>query len=184
MLRKKHEYGQVQHPVNMPFWRPRRIKRFAWFTPWLARGGQPSAKALQWLAAHGVQTIVNLREHDGRRAVEAAGLQYVHIPVKNDRAPTEEQVLEWLRLCEHHDPSRAVFVHCEAGEGRTSTFCAAVRLAQGWTARAAIDEQRRFDFKPEGKHREQAQFLERFAERVSQGLVVPPRLRTEKREAV
>ncbi len=60
---------------------------------------------------------------------------------------------------------RPIFVHCNAGEGRTSTFCALVRIAQGWPLDSAIAEQVRFGFDPDGEHKEQARFLERFSKR-------------------
>lgn len=160
--------------MKISFLRSDRIKRFAWCDFWLARGGQPSHEALILLKAQGVRTIVNLRERDERRKVERTGLEAVHIPVKNDKAPTEEAALPWLALCEQYHPDRRLFVHCEAGEGRTSTFCALVRLAPGYSYDDAIAEQPRFNFEPDGKHREQAAFLREFAARAAAGSITLP----------
>ncbi len=151
------------------------IERFAWFDRWLARGGQPDYAAFETLKAQGVRIIVNLRKRDQRKAVERAGLIYVHIPVKNDRAPSREQVSQWLELCSTHHRTEPLFVHCKGGEGRTSTFCAAVRLAQGHDVEIAIAEQQAFDFDPQGKHAEQAQFLRDLAGDVAAGrFTFPP----------
>lgn len=154
-----------------------KIERFAWFDQWLARGGQPeSSAAFETLKTQGVRIIVNLRQRDKRRAVERAGFRYVHIPVKNDRAPTRDQIAEWLELCSEHYRTDPIFVHCKGGEGRTSLFCAAVRLAEGDDVESAIAEQRSFDFDPQGKHVEQAQFLRDLAADVAAGRFTLPSL--------
>jgi len=145
------------------------IERFAWFEPWLARGGQPPKDALRELAAQGVRIVVNLREHDETRDVEKVNMLPVHIPVKNDRAPSDAQVRQWLALCERNGSSERerIFIHCKGGEGRTSVFCAALRMAQGVSVEDAIAEQRAYGFEPEGTHAEQAQYLREFAARMS-----------------
>ncbi len=152
------------------------IERFAWYDSWLARGGQPGRGAYEKLKMQGVSLVINLRERDERKIVENAGLRYVHIPVKNDRAPDYEQIGEWLELCRECSATDRLFVHCKGGEGRTSTFCAAVRLAQGYEVESAIAEQRRFDFEPDGKHEDQARFLRAFGSDVAAGAVRIPAL--------
>jgi protein tyrosine phosphatase (PTP) superfamily phosphohydrolase (DUF442 family) len=152
----------------------REIERFAWIDRWLARGGQPDSAAFEMLRMQGIRIIVNLRQRDGRKMVERAGLSYVHIPVKNDHAPTRGQIRQWLELCSAHHRADPIFVHCKGGEGRTSAFCAAVRLAQGHDVESAIAEQRSFDFDPEGKHAEQAQFLRDLAGDVAAGRFTIP----------
>ena len=112
-----------------------KIERFAWVERWLARGGQPDSAAFEALRKQGVRIIVNLRQRDGRKAVERARLRYIHIPVRNDHAPTRGQIRQWLELCSAHRRTDPIFVHCKGGEGRTSAFCAALRLAQGQTRR-------------------------------------------------
>lgn len=55
--------------------------------PGLYAGGQPSAAQLRQLAAHGVRTVIDLRQpeedrgFDETREAEALGLRYVRIPV-------------------------------------------------------------------------------------------------------
>jgi protein tyrosine phosphatase (PTP) superfamily phosphohydrolase (DUF442 family) len=162
--------------MKIPFLRKGGIERFAWFEPWLARGGQPSEDDLIDLRAQGVRTVVNLRERDEASDVERLHLQSIHIPVVNDEAPTKQQALEWLTLCERLCSTAPLFVHCKGGEGRTSLFCALVRVAQGCTVENAIEEQRTFDFQPEGKHHAQAEFLRSFARHISAGEIVVPEL--------
>jgi len=100
----------------------------------------------------------------------------VHIPVKNNFAPTFEQAMRWFAICKASQSVRRLLVHCSVGEGRTSTFCALVRIAQGLALEDAITEQRTFGFQPDGEHKEQAVFLAEFYSNVKSGVVVIPRL--------
>jgi protein tyrosine/serine phosphatase len=142
---------------------PKDISRFAWLEPWLARGAQPAPQGYRWLDEQGFKVVVNLRTHDEAHSIEkcAHELVPVHIPVVNNRAPSEAQALEWLDLCASQY-MRPLYIHCNLGEGRTSMFCALVRLAQGWPLEEAIVEQQPFGFDPEGEHHEQARFLQTF----------------------
>src|ERR1700680_431896 len=142
------------------------IDNFAWIEPWLARGAEPKHAGYKWLADMAFKTVVNLRSHDVAQSVRNASvnLETLNIPVKNNKAPEDEQALQWLQICSSR-PMRPIFVHCNAGEGRTSTFCALVRIAQGWPLDSAIAEQLIFGFDPDGEHKEQARFLKKFEQR-------------------
>jgi protein tyrosine/serine phosphatase len=140
------------------------IENFGWPEPWLGRGAEPKPAGYRWLADAGFRTVVNLRSCSLTQSVRNAApeLEPIHLPVKNNVAPTEEQVLQWLDICS--SPYMCpVFVHCHAGEGRTSTFCALVRIAQGWPLDNAIVEQVAFGFDPDGENKEQMRFLREFA---------------------
>lgn len=154
------------------------IAEFARVEPWLFRGDQPDAEGYRWLLNHGVSTVVNLRMHNIDKQVSDAtdGLRSVHIPVPNDYAPSEKQALMWLALCHDRKSTDRIFVHCRGGKGRTSAFCALVRIAQGWDVEAAINEQRNFGFEPDREHKVQAEFLEEFAARVRAGSLAIPKL--------
>lgn len=140
------------------------INKFAWVEPWLARGAQPTLRGYTWLADSGFKVVVNVRTHDETKSVKKAApiLEPIHIPVVNNQAPSDAQALQWLELCASQY-MRPLFIHCNLGEGRTSAFCALVRLAQGWPLDEAIEEQVPFGFDPEAEHREQARFLHAFA---------------------
>lgn len=146
-----------------PLPQSKEIDNFAWLEPWLARGAQPSHRGYAWLAERGFKVVVNLRTHDESKSVQkfAHVLAPIHIPVENNRAPSDQQALQWLELCAS-PYMRPLLVHCNLGEGRTSLFCALVRIAQGWPLDEAIAEQQEFGFDPDGEHREQARFLEAF----------------------
>ena len=149
--------------ATAPFPIAKEIDKFAWIEPWLARGAQPTHRGYAWLADHGFKVVVNLRSHDETKSVKrfAPSLVPVHIPVSNNRAPSDEQALQWLELCAS-PYMRPLLVHCNLGEGRTSAFCALVRIAQGWPVDEAIAEQQQYGFDPAGEHREQAKFLNAF----------------------
>lgn len=143
---------------------PTQIDRFGWIEKWLARGARPGPLGYTWLRESGFRTIVNLRsEASGRSSGHHSyDLEHIHIPVTNCCAPNQAQAIQWLDLCSCLY-MRPIFVHCNAGEGRTSTFCALVRIAQGWPVAEAINEQIPFGFDPNGGSRNQAQFLREFA---------------------
>ena len=166
------------------FWKKRNVNigRYTRVESWLARGGHPTEDGYKMLAHYGFKTIVNLRRSGERipRAFEQSFTQ-VHIPVKNHGRPSIEQALQWLNLCADVS-NHPVFVHCEKGEGRTSTFMGLVRIAQGYPIDEIITEGIDvFDF-PQTE-RDQIAFLREFNDLVQCGQVKIPRLPTESRNS-
>lgn len=107
------------------------------------RGGQPSNEAWQGLAKLGVTTVIDLRresEHQTgaeARAVQAAGMRYVNVPMNGIVAPTDEQIVKVLKMFE----SGPVFVHCRRGADRTGTVVACYRMRHdGWDNEKAFKE--------------------------------------------
>lgn len=139
------------------------IGNFGWVEPWLARGAEPRIAGYRWLAEHGFKTVVNLRSQDLAPSVRRASpeLEPIHLPVEDNCAPSYEQAVAWLEICSS-PYMRPVFVHCRAGGGRTSTFCALLRLVQGRSVDWAIIEQFPYGFNPDGDNKEQARFLHKF----------------------
>jgi len=130
------------------------------------------------LAGHGFKTIVNLREKhvDQPPAALAAQFNLLQFPVRNHGAPTMEQALRWLDICAD-EGQRPIYVHCEHGVGRTSTFYALVRLAQGDPVDNVIAEEiETYEFPPEA--REQIAFIRNFSERLDAGDLRVPKLST------
>ena len=136
--------AELQEPLY-PVWHPYR----ACVDPEkLWRGARPKFVDLCDLAGGGFKTVVDLRAEAGEQASvdsENSGIEnYVWIPVIDNTVPTCNQVdrFIWTVTQSKFQP---VYVHCEAGIGRTGCFVAAYRVkVQGWTAAAALEEARRY----------------------------------------
>jgi uncharacterized protein (TIGR01244 family) len=110
------------------------------------RGGQPSAEAWSGLAKLGVKVVVDLRREDEHsaseeaKAVEAAGMKYINVPMRGIVAPTDEQVSKVLALFDASDQT-PVFVHCKRGADRTGTVVACYRMEHDqWDNHKAFKE--------------------------------------------
>ena len=108
------------------------------------RGGQPAPDTWPALAKMGVKTVIDLRREDEHstaeeaKAVAAAGMKYVNVPMKGVVAPTDVQITKVLALLDSAEP---VFVHCHRGVDRTGTVIACYRIAHdGWEPRRALNE--------------------------------------------
>jgi len=96
------------------------------------RGGQPTDAGFQYLAKLGVKTIVDLREADSRsqaeqRAVTAAGMTYVNVPMTGLTPPTDAEITRLLAVLEN-STTGPVFVHCRRGADRTGAVIAAYHI--------------------------------------------------------
>ena len=82
-------------------------------------GGQPSASAIERLAADGYRTILTARDTseiswDERAKVEALGLNFVSIPMRMPvKEITDEQVGQFAELMENGE--RPMVLHCGSG---------------------------------------------------------------------
>lgn len=146
------------------------VPNFGRISDWLCRGAHPNPAGYKWLVqSAGVKSIVNLRAEDNTEALLAPlGFTPLHIPVVDNAPPSQEQAMQWLALAA--DPaSRPLYVHCQSGHGRTSTFCILIRLAQGWKLGDAIDEEtRKYGFEPD-KDTAQVAFLKGIRDLVRAG---------------
>ena len=120
------------------------IPRFQQVDEKVLRGGQPSPEAWPQLAGIGVSTVIDLRRPDEHstaeeaKAVQAAGMKYINIPMKGVVAPDEATISRVLSLL--HSEGK-VFVHCKRGADRTGTVIAAYRMEhQCWAPKKALDE--------------------------------------------
>jgi atypical dual specificity phosphatase len=127
------------------------VRNFSWVVDdRLAGMAQPGVIArladdLAYLAEQDITLLVSLTENVlDPQALSAAGLETLHIPVKDFTAPTQEQLRTFVAEVERRQKNNeAVGVHCGAGLGRTGTFLAAWFVSRGMTAPAAIAEVRR-----------------------------------------
>jgi len=109
------------------------------------RGAQPTAEGFASLAKLGVKTVLDLREFDShsvaeKKAVEAAGMQYVSIPMQGTNIPSPAVVAKALAVLNQANAG-PVFVHCRRGADRTGTIIACYRISHdGWQAAKALRE--------------------------------------------
>jgi protein tyrosine phosphatase (PTP) superfamily phosphohydrolase (DUF442 family) len=140
-------------------------------SPAVLRGSRPTVATLRTLLAEGVRTTVNLCreiEHGDAPLVgthELAGMRAVHIGVTDGTPPDLEQVETFLKSAT--DPQQVpLFVHCEAGKGRTGVMVACYRvLVQGWALEDAKTEASHFGCSTP----DQSRFVEDVAARVQEG---------------
>lgn len=84
---------------------------------------QPTEETLDWLAAEGVKTVINLRtsrenrnnNFEERKHAEDLGLNFVHIPMGGEDDYTPEQVRQFARAFREAESKGDVLVHCSSG---------------------------------------------------------------------
>src|ERR1043165_5589154 len=81
------------------------IKNFDQVDEHVYRGGQPTEAGFKYLASLGVKNIIDLREADSRatdeeRAVTAAGMNYINVPMTGLTPPKEAEMVKILTLLE------------------------------------------------------------------------------------
>jgi len=121
------------------------IQNFRQVDSHVYRGAQPTEEGLKYLAKVGVKTVIDLRKTDERsrkeeRAVTAAGMKYVGVPMTGLTPPTEAEITRILNILENDD-SGTVFVHCKRGADRTGAVIASYRIDHdGWDNARALSE--------------------------------------------
>jgi Inositol hexakisphosphate len=116
----------------------------------LLRGSRPTVEKLQELSEGGCDSTINLcaeMPNGDDPLIAAAGLtgrmSTSHIPIVDNTPPADADVDEFIRIA-HESTGGLVYVHCEAGVGRTGVMMASYRLDQGWGLPSAITEAKNF----------------------------------------
>jgi atypical dual specificity phosphatase len=139
--------------------------------PFLVGSSNPTDEELAHLRADGFALLVCLLDPTEQRprydidAARQAGWSCHTIPIKDFRAPSIEQLDEFVRFVDGAGGQTKILVHCEGGFGRTGTMAAAYWIARGLTvaeAIARIRTARRGAVETE----DQKRVLHRFAERL------------------
>lgn len=116
------------------------VWRFSRIAPCIYVGGQPAKHIFKQLVKRGVTGVVNLRfEYDYIMEVGGTNLDYLFLPVKDDDAPTMEQLERGVSfILAQLEEGGKVYVHCWEGLGRGPTMAAAYLIAgEGCSAEEA-----------------------------------------------
>ena len=139
------------------------ISNFGQMDEQFYRGARPKERDFQALAALGIHTIIDLTDNSREKeqpAAEAAGLQYVNIPLVDKSYPSAEQVNAFLKVV--NDPATGKFyVHCAGGRHRTGIMGAVYRFNHDhWNFDQAYAEMLQYDFYTSNGHGKQKEFIQ------------------------
>ncbi len=144
------------------------IKNFGVVDGRIYRGGQPSKEEYSELARLGVRAVIDLREDcrkESKGLAEAAGLQYILVPIKDGGTPTMEQAAAFLKAVDSVEGP--VYVHCAGGRHRTGSMVAVWRMTRdNWTLDQAYKEMLDYDFYTRNGHAGFKHFVEDYYDRV------------------
>ncbi len=130
----KAYFIMLRHNINRP-------KELDWITPELAIGSD--IRDLAFLKAQGIGAIIGLQAErsDNESKLRNAGIDYLHLPIKDGRAPESTQIqsmVEWVN--KERENNRKVYMHCAAGVGRAPTMAMAYLVSTGLTTGQAVAE--------------------------------------------
>ncbi|MDQ3810421.1 MAG: dual specificity protein phosphatase family protein [Chloroflexota bacterium] len=110
-------------------------------TPQIAVGGAFHKRQIKGLRRRGVTAVVDCRleASDDREALQAGGIELLHVPTPDRHGFTFEQMrhgVDWV--LDHVGAGGRAFLHCEHGVGRGPLMACAVLVAQGHSAPEAL----------------------------------------------
>jgi protein tyrosine phosphatase (PTP) superfamily phosphohydrolase (DUF442 family) len=112
-------------------------------SPTLWRGARLEKDSdYETLAKNGFKCMVNLCSENDADKVPASkhGMVSVHIPVEDNTVPTRTQMMDFCHLASSPN-YQPLYVHCEAGQGRTGVAVACYRIGvQKWSPTAALED--------------------------------------------
>jgi protein-tyrosine phosphatase len=122
--------GLLGTPRDDPRGGPSRVDQVA---PWLLIGPELLHGQYEDLVRRGVTHVLDLRQEgtDDPDVLDMLGITWRRVPVQDRRAPTHDQlaeIIEWLDSDADPNVDQAVYVHCQAGLGRTPTVAIALLM--------------------------------------------------------
>ena len=103
-----------------------------------------SKQDVEWLNEKGVRAVISLTEDPIPAKWLEPRIEYLHVPVINHKAPTQEQLETCLDFISSNvKRQNKTLIHCAAGKGRTGTVIAAyICDRDNISAESAIDRTR------------------------------------------
>jgi protein-tyrosine phosphatase len=136
----------------------------------MRRGSRPSVSDVIELKNQGYKSIISLTAEKLPRERETAmslGMNHVYIPIIDNTTPTLPQMKQFLDLVTKPQ-NQPVYVHCEAGKGRTGMAVAVTRMAvDRWPLGKAMAEAQSYGL----KLRSQKSFIRQFAKALEAGQI-------------
>lgn len=122
-------------------------------TPCPGTQGSDLESSLLQLKSAGATAIVTLMTRSEmsqnqveriERQCESLELAWIHLPVEDEGAPTEEFAEAWRQvradLHKRLDNNEAIAIHCKGGSGRTGVVAAQILMERGMSMQEAIDQ--------------------------------------------
>jgi protein-tyrosine phosphatase len=119
---------------------PGRAMNVSRVNEWLWVGGSVARSQYPALAAQGLTCVIDLRAErwDDAAALNALGLELLHLPVVDRYPPSVEQLMKGVEWAlPRVKAGGRLYAHCEHGVGRGPLMGLAVMVAQGWEATEA-----------------------------------------------
>jgi protein tyrosine phosphatase (PTP) superfamily phosphohydrolase (DUF442 family) len=137
-------------------------------SPDMRRGSRIDGSGVLELKKQGYKAIISLtaeKNAEEHETASALGLHHYYIPIIDNTTPTKNQMKQFLDLVS--DPrNQPVYVHCQAGKGRTGMAVAARRMAiDGWPVGKAVAEAHSFGL----RLRSQTLFMREFGRALAKG---------------
>lgn len=113
---------------------------------WLEEGviggmRKPEIEDIPELYENGLEAVASfLEKPDNLDEYKANNIEYCWIPVKDDEAPSKEQVEEFSAFADEMKKyNKTLAVHCKGGNGRAGTMLAGHFILKGRPAQEVLD---------------------------------------------
>lgn len=122
------------------------IRNFTSIDPTIACAGATEARVMPELARRGYKTVINLRQateegaaiEETRKAAEAAGIRFVHLPV-NPQEPEASTADAFIKVMS--DPAnQPTFINCASANRVAALLITKRMLVDGWSEARALEE--------------------------------------------